>query len=143
MNAEQLKPHKAGNSIERLNGYIERRYGRPHKMEIRKASKDAWRTFCNFVKDLPMSARFHRAFSRDCKIELGSLLAPSGRCTQSKGETLGLLLVTHFPKLVVTKEVAAPAADGCTRHLDWQVVGRVVTYRRVEWTLILLLHTKD
>jgi hypothetical protein len=36
MNAEQIKPHKAGNSIERLSGYR-----RPHMMEIRKASKDA------------------------------------------------------------------------------------------------------
>jgi hypothetical protein len=47
MSAEQIKLCKAGNSIERLSRDIERRYGRPNKMEIRKASKDAWRTFCN------------------------------------------------------------------------------------------------
>ena len=73
--------------------------------------------------------------SRDCKIKLGSLLAPSGRCTQSEGETLGLLLVTQFLKSVVTEELAAPATDGCTKRLDWHVVGRVVTNRRVEWAI--------
>jgi hypothetical protein len=71
-------------------------------MEIRKVSEDAWKTFCNSIKDLPMLARLHRALSRDSKIKLGSLVASPGKCTQSKGETLELLLATYFPKLVVT-----------------------------------------
>jgi len=100
-------------------------------MEIRKVSKDAWKTFCN----LPMLARLHRALSRDSKIKLGSLVAPPGRCTQSKGETLELLLVTYFPKLVVTEELAAPSAACCAKRLDWWVAGRVVTYRRIEWAI--------
>jgi hypothetical protein len=53
--------------------------------EVRKASKDAWRTFCSSINDLPMTARLYRALSRDPKIKLGSLAASSGRCMQSKG----------------------------------------------------------
>jgi hypothetical protein len=36
--------------------------------------------------------------------------APSGRRTQSEGETLELLLTTHFSKSEVIKESVAPAA---------------------------------
>ena len=32
---------------------------------------------CISVSDLPMSARLHRVLSRDPKIKLGSLVAPS------------------------------------------------------------------
>ena len=69
-----------------------------YRKEVRKASKDAWRTFSSSIKDLPLTARLHRAPSRDPKIKLGSLVAPSGRHTPSEGETLDLLLATHFPK---------------------------------------------
>jgi hypothetical protein len=57
-----------------------------------------------------MSARLHRALSRDPKIKLVSLVAPLGMCMQSEGEILELLLTTHFPNLEVTEEMAAPAA---------------------------------
>ena len=106
---------------------------RTYRKEVRKASKDAWRNFCNSINDIPMSMRLHRALSRDPKIKLGSLLAPSGRHTQFKRETSVTLLVTHFPNSVVTVEVAAPAAARCAKCFDWQVAVRVVTYRRVEW----------
>jgi hypothetical protein len=59
-----------------------------YRKAVRKASKNAWRTFCSSINDLPSSARLHRALSRDPKIKLGSLVAPSSRRTQSEGETL-------------------------------------------------------
>ena len=46
-----------------------------YRKEVRKASKDAWRTFCSSINDLPMTARLHM----DPTIKLGSLMAPSGR----------------------------------------------------------------
>jgi len=55
-----------------------------------------------------MLARLFRALSSDSKIKLGSLVAPLGRRTHSKKETI--LLATHFPKSVVTEEMATPAA---------------------------------
>jgi hypothetical protein len=68
-----------------------------------------------------MSARLHGALSRYCKIKLRSLVTPSGRCKQSEGETLELLLTTHFPNSEVT--------SACSARCDWQVAVRVVTYR--------------
>jgi len=83
----------------------------------------------------PRSARLHRALSRDPKIKLGSLVAFSGRCTQSEGETLELLLTTHFPNSEVAQKLAAPVAALLARCSDWRLAVRVVTYRRVEWAV--------
>jgi hypothetical protein len=79
-----------------------------------------------------MSAKLHRALSRDPKIKLGSLVAPTGRRSQSEDETLELLHTTHFPNSGVTHEVAAAHL---TRRPDWRLATRVVTYRRVEWAI--------
>jgi len=106
-----------------------------YRKEVRKASKDAWGTFCSSINDLPVTTRLHRALSRDPKIKLGSLVDPSGRHTQSEGETLELLLATYFPNSVVTEEEAAPAAARCDKRLDWRIDARVVTYMRVEWAI--------
>jgi len=106
-----------------------------YRKEVRKASKNAWKSFCSSINDLPRSARLHRALSRDSKLKLGSLVAPLGRCTQSEGETLVLLLTTYFPNLGVTQESAAPKATLLARRPDWRLATRVVTYRRVEWAI--------
>jgi len=53
---------------------------------------------------------------------------------QSEGETLELLLTTHFPNSEVTQEFAAPAAALLARRSEGRPAARVVTYRRVEWT---------
>jgi len=109
---------------------------RIYRKEVRKASKNAWRTFCSSINDLPRSATLHRVPSRDLKVKLGSLVIPSSGRTQSEGETLELLLATHFPNSGVTQEAAAPAAALLARHSDWRLTTRVVTYRRVEWALV-------
>jgi hypothetical protein len=54
---------------------------RRYRKEVRKASKETWRTFCNSVNDLPKAARLHRALSKDPVVRLGSLVAPSGSPT--------------------------------------------------------------
>jgi hypothetical protein len=68
-------------------------------------------------------------------MKLGSLVAPSGRHTQSEGETLELLLTVHFPNSDITQELAAPAAALLARHPNWRLATRVVTYKRLEWAV--------
>jgi hypothetical protein len=77
-------------------------------------------------------ARIHRALSRGSKIRLGSLMAPSGLCTQSEWETLDLLLATHFPGSSWPEGGVIPATAGRTNRLNWQVAAKVVMYRRME-----------
>ena len=62
-------------------------------------------------------------------------MAPSGRHTQSDGETLELSLTTHFPNSGVTQESAVPAATLMVRRPYWRLAIRIVTYRRVEWAI--------
>lgn len=65
-------------------------------------------------------------------------MAPSGTRTQSKREALEPLLATHFPKLIVTEGMVAPAAAHHARQCDWQVAAKCFTYRRVEWGINFL-----
>jgi hypothetical protein len=103
---------------------------RRYKKEVRKASKNSWRAFCNSINDLPTSVRLHRALSREPKTKLGSLVTPSGLQTQSEGETIELLLATHFPDSVFIEEMAAPAAACRAKQCDWRVAAEVVTYKK-------------
>jgi hypothetical protein len=106
-----------------------------YRKEARKASKNAWRSYCSSINDLPRSVRLHCALSMDPKIKLGCLVSSSGGRTWSEGETLELLLTTHFPNSGVTQEIAAPAAALLARRTNWRLVTWVVTYRRVEWAI--------
>jgi hypothetical protein len=65
--------------------------------EVQKPSKETWRAFCSSLNEPPNAVRLHTALSKDPKVRLGSLVAPSGGRTQTEGETLDLLLHTHFP----------------------------------------------
>ena len=112
-----------------------RKVQRRYRKEVRKASKDAWRTSCSSINDLQRSTRLHRALTRDPKIKLGSLVAPSGRCPQSNEKTLDLLLATHFPNSVGIEREATPAAAHCAKRLDWRGAMMVVTYGRVVWAI--------
>ena len=114
-----------------LYGKAQRRY----RIEVRKASKETWRTFCSYGNDLPRSARLHRALSRDLKTRLGSLVAPTGERTQSERETLDLLLPIHFLDSAAVEGDVVPAAASRATRVDWRGAARIITYRRVEWAI--------
>jgi hypothetical protein len=77
------------------------------------------------MKDLPRSARLHKALSRGPKIKLGSLVAPTGEHTQSEGETLDLLLATPFPNSVRLVGEATSAAVCHTKRSDWRMATKI------------------
>jgi hypothetical protein len=106
-----------------------------YRREVQKASEETWRAFCTSINELPRAARLHRALSKDPKVRLGYLVAPSGQHTQSEGETLDLLLHTHFPGSGAEREKTTSSFASRTTRLDWQVATKVVTYRRVVWAI--------
>ena len=106
------------------------------RKEVRKTSKETWRTFCSSIKDINNSTRLHRALSRDPNIRLGSTVAHCGGRTQSEGETLNLLLASHLLFSVVLE--AVPAAACRAKRLDWRVAVRIISYRKWGGRLILL-----
>jgi len=54
---------------------------------------------------------------------------------QSEGNTLELLLATHFPNSAVTEDMAATVAAHRTQQCDWWMALEVVIYGRVEWAI--------
>ena len=66
---------------------------------------------------------------------MGSLEAPTGQRTQSEGETLDLLLATHFPNSAAVEGGAIPTAACRATRVDWRGAERIITYRRVEWAI--------
>jgi len=92
---------RAGNKPSSWELYREAQ--RRYRKEVRKASKEIWRTFCSSINDLPRSAKLHRALTRDPKIRLGFLVTPTGQRTQSEGETLDLLFALSFPPQTLWK----------------------------------------
>ena len=69
---------------------------------------------------------------------LGTLVAHSGISTQPGAENSELLLTTHFPNSEVTQDLTAPAVVLLVRRSDWRLAARVVTCRRVEWSIDFL-----
>jgi hypothetical protein len=83
---------------------------RRFRKDVRKDSKENWRTFCSSVNDLPKAARLHSALSKDPVVRLRFPVPSSVSLTRSEGETLDLLLATHFPNSSVMERGEASAA---------------------------------
>jgi len=62
-------------------------------------------------------------------------VAPTGQRTQSEGETLDILLATHFSNSAAVEGEAIPTAARHTTRVDWRVAARIITYHRVEWAI--------
>ena len=62
-------------------------------------------------------------------------MAPTGQRTQSEGETLDLLLATHFPTTDTVERGLLPAAACRTTRVNWQMAAKIITYRKVEWAI--------
>jgi len=54
---------------------------------------------------------------------------------QSEGETMDLLLATHFPDSAAVEGGVASASACRATQVDWRVAVRIITYRRVEWAI--------
>ena len=111
---------------------------RRYRKEVRKASKETWRNFCTTISDLPRTARLHR----DPKIRLGSLVAPSGERMQSEGETLDLLLATHFPNSLLWRGERYPPLPAVPNVQTGRWLRRLLPTEEWDGQLILLPHIK-
>ena len=62
-------------------------------------------------------------------------MAPIGERTQSEGETLDLLLATHFPESDAVEGGVVPDSACRATRVDWRVAAGIITCRRVEWVI--------
>jgi len=96
------------------NWALYREAQRNYRKEVGKASKNACRTFCSSINDLPRSARLHRALSRNPKMFGGSI----GQAYAVRGGNLRALVNYTFSQFGVTQESAVPAAALVARRPD-------------------------
>ncbi|CAH1974332.1 unnamed protein product [Acanthoscelides obtectus] len=106
-----------------------------YKKEIRRASRESWRHFCQSINDIPATARIHRVLCKDTKARLGSLHDPSGGNTTSEEDTLRLLMDTHFPGSTVARSITECMQLRRPSREDWRTAREIVTFERTVWAV--------
>lgn len=86
-----------------------------YKAELRCSKRDHWRNQCAFISTVPETSRMVKAFSRNPDAVLGSLRKPNGLFTQTKKETMELLMSTHFPGCVLVTDTPVWQATNDSR----------------------------
>lgn len=68
-----------------------------YNKEIRRSKRKSWKNFCEEIDDLPTTSRIQKVLAKEHTNGLGSLKREDGTYTCNQGETLDLLMRTHFP----------------------------------------------
>lgn len=108
-----------------------------YNRELRKSKRLSWKTFCEELKDVPETARIQRALSSSKEQNIGTLKIDDTNQTTSFGETLELLLRTHFPGCSFKMgETTTNATTGeATSMVRSSFARKLVTYEKVEWSI--------
>lgn len=106
---------------------------REYKRSLRSAKRDSWRRFCSDINELPAACRLSKILSKNPHAGIGSLARPNGGFTSNAGETLEVLLQTHFPD----SKANVDHLEECRRPgpMDYDTGKRVVTYERLVWSI--------
>jgi len=112
-----------------------------YSLAIKKAKQDSWRRFAQEVDSLPAAARLQRMLSSSPIGLLGTLRTTSGNFTAGTGDSLKLLLETHFPDCVFEDDSMArpgncggsswPRADSGS----WALSRQIVTVSKIRWAI--------
>lgn len=68
-----------------------------YNKEVRKAKRKSWSNFCESVNATPVAARLKKVLCKEHSNGIGTLRKSDGSLTESREDTLELLLSTHFP----------------------------------------------
>lgn len=110
-----------------------------YNKELRKSKRRSWRSFCEGIEQLPTAVRLQKVLSKEHSNGMGHLQKPDGSYTESREETVRVLLQTHFPDSVVVEEgdsesdevQAIPKPANRVMSLS----GRIFTPNRIRWAV--------
>jgi hypothetical protein len=105
---------------------------RRYRKEVRPQRSTVGGGFCNSINDRPMSAKLHRAFSRDPKNQAWLSGGSFGNAKEVRAGNLQILRAIHFTSSVDTVGMAAPAAVRRAKRCNWRVAAEVITFGRFE-----------
>ena len=68
-----------------------------YKSAGRKAKRDSWRTFGGQFEKMPELGRLTKVLKMEKRVQLDVIQKADGSFTRNPGETLEVMLATHFP----------------------------------------------
>ena len=105
---------------------------------IRRAKRNAWKTFCQEIESTTTCSRLNKVLSKDPINPIGTLQYPDGSYTKTGKETLDILLGAHFPGSTSIQSTMTAQEDkeafSATRQ-SWKLAKEVVTYSRIQWAI--------
>ncbi len=107
---------------------------------VRQAKFNSWAKFTGEVSSLKEAARLSKVMASKPVNPIGTLKMPNGKFTESAGETLDLLLQTHFPGCInITDPERCPdPAYGSSPRASregWALANRIITLTRLKWAI--------
>lgn len=138
----KVKARKAFNKAKR-NGQWENytealtRYNK----ELRKSKRQSWMRFCEGIDKTAPAARIQKTLSKDHSNTIGLIKRPNGAYTESIGESLNVLLKTHFPGSKVQAstnemhEVSQNNGNSCSSRDSRRMAGRIISLEKVIWAI--------
>lgn len=107
-----------------------------YNKELRKSKRSSWKTFCGELKDVPETARIQKALSSQKSQTIGTLRIDDANQTSSFGETLELLLKTHFPGCRFDEgDSIGNYESENTNNFNDPIIKQIITYEKIEWSI--------
>ena len=103
---------------------------------IREAKTENWQRFCGELESLPQAARIHRMIAKSGSNGVGTIQRQNGPHTNSRAESLKILMEVHFPESTeFTGGDAQAEPSARARRRAWADSGRIFCKNRVEWAI--------
>ena len=96
--------HQAANTNTQPNWEVYKDTLKAYKSAVRKAKRDSWRTFCGQFEKMPELSRLTKVLKGEKRVQLDVIQKADGSYTRNPGETLEVMLATHFPGCVPIEE---------------------------------------
>ena len=111
-----------------------------YNLELRRSKRATWRSFCEGINEVPSAVRLQKVLAKDHSNGIGFLQKADASFTESRKETIGLLLETHFPDSVVTQEQedsydGPNEVDYSPHKRTWSLSGSIFTHSKVRWAI--------
>ena len=116
------------------SGYKE--YLSMYNKAVKEAARTAWRNKCEEIERYEDCARIHKLMSKkNADTSIGSLKKLDGTFTHSSGESLQLLLNTHFPGSTVVNSSTEDVDLRHNRLSDCSLTNNIITEERISWAV--------
>lgn len=104
---------------------------------IRKTRRNSWRSFCAGISNTTDTARVYKALKKDTLNGIGFLKTCNGSYTETRSETVELLLSTHFPDCTNISESTChdESTDFQVSSDSFEVAQQIVTVEKTRWAI--------